>query len=195
MEPCLLRCAAGVQPSATQLEISQPLRSPAGTPAHTSPGQGLAADRACGSPVAPPTQARPGDETPGHRRDRRQQLRSPHRPPQEVLSSLAAIELIKAARRTVIQLTFRHPSRAPAISYANGEITRCLQAAPGFLLKVPRRWREIHARGQRLLREGTAAHEVPQRLGITAERWAEICQACAVRVVAMAVSADEESGG
>ncbi|EAQ74227.1 MULTISPECIES: hypothetical protein [unclassified Synechococcus] len=76
----------------------------------------------------------------------------------------------------------------------NGEITHYLRDK-AFLISVPGRWRELHARGQKLLREGAAAHEVPERLGITVDRWAEICQACAVRAVAIAVSADEESGG
>jgi DNA-directed RNA polymerase specialized sigma subunit len=69
----------------------------------------------------------------------------------------------------------------------NGEITHYLRDK-GFLISVPGRWRELHSRGQKLLREGAAAHEIPQWLGLSAERWAKICEACAVRVVAMAAS-------
>ena len=106
--------------------------------------------------------------------------------PREDLEQLAAIGLIKASRRYNTQ----HPGRSPNhfIAYArpfvNGEITHYLRDK-GFLISVPGRWRELHARGQKQLREGKAAHEIPQRLGITDDRWAEICQACTVRVVAM----------
>ena len=48
-------------------------------------------------------------------------------------------------------------------------------------------WRELHARGQKLLRLGTAASDVLQRLGVSAERWQVIVQACGQRVVAMEV--------
>ena len=113
--------------------------------------------------------------------------------PKEDLEQLAAIGLIKASRRYDIHRPGRSPNHfiAYARPYVNGEITHYLRDK-GFLISVPGRWRELHARGQKLLREGTAAHDIPERLGITADRWAEICQACAVRVVAMAVSVDEE---
>jgi len=58
----------------------------------------------------------------------------------------------------------------------------------GFLIKVPASWREMHARGQKLLRLGTAAADVPGRLGVSAERWREIVVACSQRVVAMEVA-------
>jgi hypothetical protein len=54
----------------------------------------------------------------------------------------------------------------------------------GFLIKVPASWRELYARGQKLMRLGTAVTEVPGRLGISAERWLEITVACSQRVVA-----------
>ena len=160
----------------------------------------------------------PGTTAPSHRRG---PLRSPHAAadalvvehlpfaakvaanyarrtghPREDLEQLAAIGLIKASRRYDNQRAGRSPNHfiAYARPYVNGEITHYLRDK-GFLISVPGRWRELHARGQKLLREGTAGHEIPERLGITVDRWAEICQACAVRVVAMAVSADEESGG
>ena len=67
--------------------------------------------------------------------------------PKEDLLQLAMIGLIKAARRY-------DPSRGPfrpyGRTYANGEITHFLRDN-GFLLKVPPTWRELHARGQRLL--------------------------------------------
>jgi len=52
---------------------------------------------------------------------------------------------------------------------------------------VPASWRELHARGQKLLRLGSVAAEVPDRLGVSAERWREIVGACTQRVVAMDV--------
>jgi len=109
--------------------------------------------------------------------------------PREDLEQLAAIGLIKASRRYDIQRPGRSPNHfiAYARPFVNGEITHYLRDK-GFLISVPGRWRELHARGQKLLREGTTAHEIPQRLSITDDRWAEICQACAVRVVALAVS-------
>jgi hypothetical protein len=54
----------------------------------------------------------------------------------------------------------------------------------GFLIKVPASWRELHARGQKLLRLGPAGAEVPERLGISVERWRVIVVACSQRVVA-----------
>ena len=106
--------------------------------------------------------------------------------PREDLEQLAAIGLIKASRRYDTQRPGRSPNHfiAYARPFVNGEITHYLRDK-GFLISVPGRWRELHARGQKLLREGTAAQGIPQRLGITDDRWAEICQACAVRVVAM----------
>ena len=107
--------------------------------------------------------------------------------PKEDLEQLAAIGLIKASRRYDIHRPGRSPNHfiAYARPFVNGEITHYLRDK-GFLISVPGRWRELHARGQKLLREGVAAHEIPQRLGLSADRWAEICRACAVRVVAMA---------
>jgi DNA-directed RNA polymerase specialized sigma subunit len=57
----------------------------------------------------------------------------------------------------------------------------------GFLIKVPASWRELHARGQKLLRLGTTVAEVPERLGVSFERWQEIVLACSQRVVALEV--------
>jgi len=55
----------------------------------------------------------------------------------------------------------------------------------GFLIKVPASWRELFARGQKLLRLGTTAMHVPERLGVSTERWLEIVMACSQRVVVM----------
>ena len=113
--------------------------------------------------------------------------------PREDLEQLAAIGLIKASRR----YNTHHPGRSPNhfIAYArpfvNGEITHYLRDK-GFLISVPGRWRELHARGQKLLRQGAAPTDVAQQLGLTPRRWAEITTACSVRVVAM--TAHEQDG-
>ena len=57
---------------------------------------------------------------------------------------------------------------------------------------MPGRWRELHVRGQKLIRAGTCAKTIPELLGITPIRWAEIVEACAVRVVAMNQIAEED---
>ncbi len=102
--------------------------------------------------------------------------------PKEDLLQLAMIGLIKAARRY-------DPSRGPFRPYgrtfANGEITHFLRDN-GFLLKVPPTWRELHARGQRLLASGVDVGEMLERLGINREQWLQITQACSLKVVAFA---------
>jgi DNA-directed RNA polymerase specialized sigma subunit len=112
--------------------------------------------------------------------------------PREDLEQLAAIGLIKASRRYDIQRPGRSPNHfiAYARPFVNGEITHYLRDK-GFLISVPGRWRELHARGQKLLRQGVAANQIPEELGLSPERWAEIAAACSVRVVAMAVAAQE----
>jgi len=52
---------------------------------------------------------------------------------------------------------------------------------------VPPTWREIHARGQRLLASGVGVEEMLARLGISSEQWVQIVEACSVRVVAFPV--------
>ncbi len=103
--------------------------------------------------------------------------------PKEDLLQLAMIGLIKAARRY-------DPSRGPfrpyGRTYANGEITHFLRDN-GFLLKVPPTWREIHARGQRLLTSGVGVEEMLERIGISRPQWIQIVDACSVRVVAFPV--------
>ena len=113
--------------------------------------------------------------------------------PKEDLEQLAAIGLIKASRRYDDKRI--NNSKSNFIAYArpfvNGEITHYLRDK-GFLITVPGRWRELHVRGQKLIRAGTCAKKIPELLGITPIRWAEIVEACAVRVVAMNQIADEE---
>jgi len=103
--------------------------------------------------------------------------------PKEDLLQLAMIGLIKAARRY-------DPSRGPfrpyGRTYANGEITHFLRDN-GFLLKVPPTWREIHARGQRLLTSGVGVEEILERIRISRAQWIQIVAACSVRVVAFPV--------
>ena len=89
------------------------------------------------------------------------------------------IGLIKAARRYAPS---RGPFRPYGRTYANGEITHFLRDN-GFLLKVPPTWRELHARGQRLLTSGVGVMEMLQRLEISREQWMQIVDACSVRVV------------
>jgi hypothetical protein len=55
------------------------------------------------------------------------------------------------------------------------------------LLKVPPTWRELHARGQRLLTSGLGVTEVLKRLEISLEQWIQIVDACSVRVVTFPV--------
>ncbi|MFN4867035.1 MAG: sigma-70 family RNA polymerase sigma factor [Cyanobium sp.] len=103
--------------------------------------------------------------------------------PKEDLLQLAMIGLIKAARRY-------DPSRGPfrpyGRTYANGEITHFLRDN-GFLLKVPPTWRELHARGQRLLTSGVGVEEMLERMEISRAQWIQIVDACSVRVVAFPV--------
>ena len=103
--------------------------------------------------------------------------------PKEDLLQLAMIGLIKAARRY-------DPSRGPfrpyGRTYANGEITHFLRDN-GFLLKVPPTWRELHARGQRLLTLGVGVAEMLERIGLSREQWIQIVDACSVRVVAFPI--------
>jgi RNA polymerase sigma factor (sigma-70 family) len=103
--------------------------------------------------------------------------------PKEDLRQIAMIGLIKAARRY-------DPSRGPfrpyGRTYANGEITHFLRDH-GFMLKVPPTWREIHARGQRLLTAGFDPDDMLERMGVSRERWIQIVDACSLRVIAFPV--------
>ncbi|MCP9771186.1 hypothetical protein KBY66_00860 [Synechococcus sp. Tobar12-5m-g] len=73
---------------------------------------------------------------------------------------------------------------AAGVCHANGEITHNL-GDHGFAIKVPPSWRDLYVSGQKLLRQGCPPAELPERLGVTPERWEEISAACSVRVVAL----------
>jgi RNA polymerase sigma factor (sigma-70 family) len=101
--------------------------------------------------------------------------------PKEDLEQIAMLGILQAARRYAPE---RGSFRPYARTYANGEVYHYLRDK-GFLIKVPASWRELYARGQKLLRLGAAAADVPNRLGVSAERWREIKVGCTQRVVAM----------
>lgn len=103
--------------------------------------------------------------------------------PKEDLEQIAMLGIIQAARRYSPE---RGSFRPYARTYANGEVYHYLRDK-GFLIKVPASWRELYARGQKLLRLGTPSAELPKRLGISWERWGEIVVACSQRVVAFEV--------
>ena len=103
--------------------------------------------------------------------------------PRDDLEQIAMIGIVQAARRFSPE---RGSFRPYARTYANGEVYHYLRDK-GFLIKVPASWRELHARGQKLLRLGTPAGELPERLRISRERWGEIVVACSQRVVAFEV--------
>ena len=104
--------------------------------------------------------------------------------PFDDLRQLAMIGLLKAARR--FDGSGGRQFRPYGRTFANGEITHYLRDH-GYAIKVPPTWRDLYASGQKLLRQGVEAAEVPGRLGIRSERWREICGACSVRVVAFEV--------
>jgi DNA-directed RNA polymerase specialized sigma24 family protein len=107
--------------------------------------------------------------------------------PREDIEQIAMLGILQASRRYTPE---RGPFRPFARTYANGEVYHYLRDK-GFLIKVPASWRELHARGQKLLRLGTPAAELPERLGVSSERWSEIVQACSQRVVAWEAAAVE----
>lgn len=103
--------------------------------------------------------------------------------PKDDLEQIAMLGILQAARRYSPQ---RGSFRPFARTYANGEVYHYLRDK-GFLIKVPASWRELYARGQKLLRLGTPAGDLPERLGISQVRWEGIVVACSQRVVAMDV--------
>ncbi len=103
--------------------------------------------------------------------------------PREDLHQIAMLGILQAARRYSPE---RGSFRPYARTYANGEVYHYLRDK-GFLIKVPASWRELHARGLKLMRLGVEAGEVPGRLGVSAVRWREIVEACGQRVVAFEV--------
>jgi DNA-directed RNA polymerase specialized sigma subunit len=109
--------------------------------------------------------------------------------PREDLHQIAMLGILQAARRYSPE---RGSFRPYARTYANGEVYHYLRDK-GFLIKVPASWRELHARGLKLMRLGVEAAEVPGRLGVSAERWGEIVVACGQRVVAFEVGDEQHS--
>jgi RNA polymerase sigma factor (sigma-70 family) len=109
--------------------------------------------------------------------------------PKEDLEQIAMLGIIQAARRYSPE---RGSFRPYARTYANGEVYHYLRDK-GFLIKVPASWRELYARGQKLLRLGLEIGNVPERLGITPERWQEIAVACSQRVVSHEAESRESS--
>jgi len=98
-------------------------------------------------------------------------------------AGIAMLGILQAARRFSPERGSFRPYARP---YANGEVDHYLRDQ-GFLIKVPASWRELHARGQKWLRLGTAVDQVPRRLGVSAKWWREIVEACSQRVVVMEV--------
>ena len=87
--------------------------------------------------------------------------------PFDDLRQLAMIGLLKAALR--FDGSGGRQFRPYGRTFANGEITHYLRDH-GYAIKVPPSWRDLYASGQKLLRNGVDAAEVPGRLGIRAER-------------------------
>jgi len=101
--------------------------------------------------------------------------------PKEDLEQIAMLGILQAARRYSPE---RGSFRPYARTYANGEVYHYLRDK-GFLIKVPASWRELYARGQKLIRLGSAITELPGKLGIKSERWEEISAACLLKVFAV----------
>ncbi len=108
--------------------------------------------------------------------------------PVDDLRQIATLGILQASRRFSPE---RGSFRAYARTYANGEVYHFLREK-GFLLKVSPRWRELHARGQKLLRHGQKPADIPCALGISREQWEEIVLACSQRVVALDVLLTQE---
>jgi DNA-directed RNA polymerase specialized sigma subunit len=104
--------------------------------------------------------------------------------PKEDLEQVAVLGIIQAARR---YSPGRGSFRPYARTYANGEVYHYLRNS-GFSIKVPPSWRELYARGQKLLRLGDPVALIPERLGVSVERWEEIVMGCSQRIVALDVA-------
>jgi DNA-directed RNA polymerase specialized sigma subunit len=99
--------------------------------------------------------------------------------PAEDLWQIAMMGIIQASRRfEAAQGEFRNY----ACKSAYGAVRHYLRDK-GFILKVSPSWRELFARGKKLLRLGTPPNEVASRLKLTPQRWEEIVTACSQRVV------------
>jgi hypothetical protein len=109
--------------------------------------------------------------------------------PKDDLEQIAMLGILQAARRYSPE---RGSFRPFARTYANGEVYHYLRDK-GFLIKVPASWRELHARGHKLLRLGSPLSEVLDRLRVTPERWQEIMLACSQRIVAWDAASCEQA--
>jgi DNA-directed RNA polymerase specialized sigma subunit len=99
--------------------------------------------------------------------------------PAEDLSQIAMMGIIQASRRfEAAHGEFRNY----ACKSAYGAVKHYLRDK-GFILKVSPSWRELFARGRKLLRLGTPPNEIASRLKLTTQRWDEIVTACSQRVV------------
>ena len=92
--------------------------------------------------------------------------------PMEDLHQIAMLGILQAARRYIPE---RGSFRPYARTYANGEVYHYLRDK-GFLIKVPASYRELHARGLKLMRLGVEAAEVPGRLGSVRNGGGRLCR-------------------
>jgi len=99
--------------------------------------------------------------------------------PKEDLEQIAMLGIIQASRRYSPE---RGSFRPYARNYANGEVYHFLRDK-GFLIKVPASWRELYSRGQKLMRLGAPAEEIPMLLAIDKEKWMSITSACSQVVI------------
>lgn len=95
------------------------------------------------------------------------------------LQQIAMMGIIQASRRYQPN---KGRFRAYARSYANGEVWHFLRDK-GFPIGVPPSWREIHARGRKLLERGESLGQIITVLGISKGKWLEIQEACQQRIV------------
>lgn len=96
--------------------------------------------------------------------------------------------IIQASRRYSPE---RGSFRSYARTYANGEVYHYLRDK-GFLIKVPASWRELYARGQKLVRLGATYAKMHDNLGISRLRWEEIAAACSQKVVSLELVGNDE---
>jgi DNA-directed RNA polymerase specialized sigma subunit len=97
--------------------------------------------------------------------------------PKDNLEQIAMLGIIQAARR----YSQKRGSFWPyARTYGSVEVYHYLREK-GFLIKMPASWRELYARGQKLVRRGTVVDDLPAALGVAPKRWNEITAACSQR--------------
>jgi len=101
--------------------------------------------------------------------------------PKEDLEQVAMLGIIQASRR---YSPARGSFRPYARTYANGEVYHYLRDK-GFPIKVPASWRELHARGAKLLRIGHDLEEVLKLLGISSDKWNLVKESCSQRVISL----------